>query len=46
MKISFVRKLLSEVLAMDNGEVISAYVDLQLDKAGLGDLLRNRKAIN
>jgi phosphotransferase system enzyme I (PtsP) len=46
VKISFVRKLLSEVLAMDNGEVISAYVDLQLDKAGLGDLLRNRKAIN
>ena len=28
-----------------NGEVIAAYVDLQLDKAGLGDLLRNRKAL-
>ncbi|MEE3319903.1 MAG: phosphoenolpyruvate--protein phosphotransferase [Pseudomonadota bacterium] len=46
VKMCFIRKLLSEVLAMDNGEVISAYVDLQLDKAGLGDLLRNRKAIN
>jgi phosphotransferase system enzyme I (PtsP) len=30
---------------MDNGEVIAAYVDLQLDKAGLGELLRNRKAL-
>ena len=45
VKASFTRQLLNEVLAMDNGEVIAAYVDLQLDKAGLGELLRNRKAL-
>ena len=45
VKASFIRQLLNEVLAMDNGEVIAAYVDLQLDKAGLGELLRNRKAL-
>ncbi len=46
MNISFVRRLLNEVLAMDNGEVIASYVDLQLTKAGLGDLLRNRKVLS
>ncbi|WP_111658371.1 phosphoenolpyruvate--protein phosphotransferase [Isoalcanivorax indicus] len=44
VKITFARKLLNEVLAMDNGEVISAYVDLQMEKAGLGDLLQHRRA--
>ncbi|MDX1802925.1 MAG: phosphoenolpyruvate--protein phosphotransferase [Alcanivorax sp.] len=42
IKVSFIRKLLNEVLAMDNGEVIASYVDLQLDKAGLSDLLRRK----
>jgi phosphotransferase system enzyme I (PtsP) len=46
VNISFVRRLLNEVLAMDNGEVIASYVDLQLTKAGLGDLLRNRKVLS
>ncbi|EKF75484.1 phosphoenolpyruvate-protein phosphotransferase [Alcanivorax hongdengensis A-11-3] len=45
VKVSFIRKLLNEVLAMDNGEVIASYVDLQLEKAGLSDLLRHRKNI-
>ncbi|MGB1220117.1 MAG: hypothetical protein ACPG43_01190, partial [Alcanivoracaceae bacterium] len=41
----FARQLLNEVLAMDNSEVISAYVDLQLEKAGLEDLLGRRRNI-
>lgn len=45
VKITFARKLLSEIMAMDNAEVISAYVDLQLEKAGLGDLLRHRRPV-
>ena len=45
VKITFARKLLNEILAMDNGEVIAAYVDLQLEKAGLGDLLQHRRAL-
>ena len=44
MKITAARKLLFEVLAMDNGEVIASYVGLQLDKAGLGDLISHRRA--
>ena len=40
----FIRRLLNEVLAMDNGEVIAAYVDLQLRKAGLGDLIRHSRS--
>ena len=40
----FLRRLLNEVLAMDNGEVIASYVDLQLTKAGLGELIRHRKS--
>ncbi|MFN3712190.1 MAG: phosphoenolpyruvate--protein phosphotransferase [Alcanivoracaceae bacterium] len=43
MKITAARKLLYEVLAMDNGEVIASYVDLQLEKAGLGDLISRRR---
>ena len=43
VRMPFVRKLLSEVLAMDNGEVIAAYLDHQLEKAGLGDLLGQRR---
>jgi phosphotransferase system enzyme I (PtsP) len=39
IKAGFARQLLNEVLAMDNGQVIAAYIDLQLEKAGLGDLL-------
>ncbi len=42
VSMSFVRRLLNEVLAMDNGEVIASYVDLQLTKAGVGDLIRHR----
>lgn len=42
VSMSFLRRLLNEVLAMDNGEVIASYVDLQLTKAGLGDLIRHR----
>ncbi|MCB1836547.1 MAG: phosphoenolpyruvate--protein phosphotransferase [Alcanivoracaceae bacterium] len=45
VKITFARKLLSEVLAMDNAEVIAAYVDLQLEKAGLGYLLSHRRQV-
>ncbi len=45
VKITFARKLLSEIMAMDNAEVITAYVDLQLEKAGLGELLRHRRAV-
>ncbi|KAF0811163.1 phosphoenolpyruvate-protein phosphotransferase [Alcanivorax sp. S71-1-4] len=45
VKIGFARKLLNEVLAMDNGEVISSYVDLQLEKAGLGELLHHRRSV-
>jgi phosphotransferase system enzyme I (PtsP) len=45
IKITFARKLLSEVLAMDNAEVIAAYVDLQLEKAGLGYLLSHRRQV-
>jgi phosphotransferase system enzyme I (PtsP) len=41
----FARQLLNEVLAMDNSEVISAYVDLQLEKAGLEDLLGRRRNV-
>ena len=41
----FARQLLNEVLAMDNSEVISAYVDLQLEKAGLEELLGRRRNI-
>jgi phosphotransferase system enzyme I (PtsP) len=44
VSMSFLRRLLNEVLAMDNGEVIASYVDLQLTKAGLGDLIRHRTA--
>ena len=40
---SFARQLLNEVLPMDNGEVIGAYVDLQLEKNGLGELVRHRR---
>ena len=43
VRMPFVRRLLNEVLAMDNGEVIAAYVDLQLERAGLGDLIRHRR---
>lgn len=43
VKITFLRKLLNDVLAMDNGEVIAAYVELQLDRAGLGELFRHRQ---
>lgn len=39
VKASFARQLLNEVLAMDNGEVITSYIDLQLGKVGLSDLL-------
>ena len=46
VNISFVRRLLNEVLGMDNGDVIPSYVDLQLTKAGQGDLLRNRKVLS
>ena len=42
VEMPFLRRLLNEVLAMDNGEVIAAYVDLQLRKAGLGELIRHR----
>lgn len=42
VKASFARQLLNEVLAMDNGEVIASYIDLQLGKAGLSDLLQPR----
>jgi phosphotransferase system, enzyme I, PtsP len=45
MKITAARKLLYEVLAMDNGEVIASYVDLQLEKAGLGDLISRRRIV-
>jgi phosphotransferase system enzyme I (PtsP) len=45
IKITFARKLLREVLAMDNAEVIAAYVDLQLEKAGLGYLLSHRRQV-
>jgi phosphotransferase system, enzyme I, PtsP len=45
MKITAARKLLYEVLAMDNGEVIASYIGLQLDKAGLGDLISHRRAV-
>ena len=45
IKITFARKLLSEVMAMDNAEVIAAYVDLQLEKAGLGYLLSHRRQV-
>jgi phosphotransferase system enzyme I (PtsP) len=41
-RIGFARQLLNEVLAMDNGEVIASYMDLQLEKAGLGELIRRR----
>jgi phosphotransferase system enzyme I (PtsP) len=44
MNITDARKLLFELLAMDNGEVIAAYVNLQLDKAGLGELISHRRA--
>lgn len=44
VKASFARQLLYEVLAMDNGEVIGAYVDLQLGKHGLSDLLGRRRS--
>lgn len=39
-RILFARQLLNEVLAMDNGQVIASYMDLQMRKAGLGDLIR------
>ena len=42
VNMGFLRRLLNEVLAMDNGEVITAYMDLQLTKVGLGDLIRHR----
>lgn len=45
VNIVFARKLLNEILAMDNAEVIAAYVDLQLEKAGLKDLLQHRRAV-
>lgn len=45
VKITFLRKLLSEIMAMDNAEVITAYVDLQLEKAGLGYLLTHRRKV-
>lgn len=41
----FARQLLNEVLAMDNGEVIASYVDLHLDKAGLGELLGKNRTV-
>ena len=44
VNMGFLRRLLNEVLAMDNGEVIASYVDLQLTKAGLGELIRHRKS--
>ncbi|PKM21979.1 MAG: phosphoenolpyruvate-protein phosphotransferase PtsP [Gammaproteobacteria bacterium HGW-Gammaproteobacteria-14] len=44
MRITQARKLLYEVLAMDNGEVIASYIELQLEKAGLGDLLNRRRS--
>lgn len=44
VNITDARKLLFELLAMDNGEVIAAYVNLQLDKAGLGELISHRRA--
>ncbi len=44
VNMGFLRRLLNEVLAMDNGEVIASYLDLQLTKVGLGDLIRHRKA--
>ena len=43
VNMTFLRRLLNEVLAMDNGEVITSYLDLQLTKVGLGDLVRHRK---
>ena len=43
VRISFARQLLNEILPMDNGEVIGAYVDLQLEKNGLGELVRHRR---
>ncbi|ASK36611.1 phosphoenolpyruvate--protein phosphotransferase [Alloalcanivorax mobilis] len=44
VSMGFLRRLLNEVLAMDNGEVIASYMDLQLTKVGLGDLIRHRKS--
>jgi phosphotransferase system, enzyme I, PtsP len=43
IKITAARKLLYEVLAMDNGEVIASYIDIQLEKAGLSDLISRRR---
>ena len=42
VKVGFIRQLLNEVLAMDNGEVIASYLQIQLKKAGLGDVLQRR----
>lgn len=43
VSLTYARQLLNEVLPMDSGEVIGAYVDLQLEKNGLGELLRHRR---
>ena len=42
LRLSDLRPLLYQVLAMDNGEVVEAHVSLQLEKAGLGDLVKRR----
>lgn len=39
----FAKRLLADVLSMDNGKVVAAYIEMTLAKAGMSDLLSHKQ---